>query len=198
MNQFDEDEFREICKYFNACPDVKEVTIKFTGSSFFNEMKRKIEKDRRGEVVFCVIRPNGRIVTVTCDEYPDGVFRIPTGGIGYGENIIEAVFREVKEELGIDTVIDSFAGVLKIKFVYKQESAMFYSYIFIMHETGGKIFVDASDDEVSEIKEVDLEGLKDVTSSLKNITGKWRDWGKFRYATSMAVYNYLTAKRAEN
>jgi len=198
MNQFNKDEFNEICKYFNACPDVKEVTINFTNSSFFNEMKRKIEKDRRGEVVFCVIRPNGRIVTVTCDEYPDGIFRIPTGGIGYGENIIEAVFREVKEELGIDAVIDSFAGVLKLKFVYGQESVMFYSYIFVLHETGGKIFVDASDDEVSEIKEVDLEGLKAVASSLNNITGKWEDWGKFRYATSMAVYNYLATKRLGN
>ncbi len=85
---------------FNAKPCIEEVTIKYSQCSFFNKMKKSVEKDRRGEVVLGVIRPSGKVIAVTCAEYPEGVFRIPTGGIAHNENIAEAVFRETKEELG--------------------------------------------------------------------------------------------------
>jgi ADP-ribose pyrophosphatase YjhB (NUDIX family) len=125
MNKFNEKEFLEICKKFNAEPYCEEITITYEKDNFFNKMKHSISVDRRGEVVFCVMRPNGKIITVTCSEYPEGVFRIPTGGIGHQENIIAAAYRETHEELGLDTEIVKFAGVLKIKFVYKNNYIMF-------------------------------------------------------------------------
>jgi 8-oxo-dGTP diphosphatase len=191
LNSFNEKEFLEICGYFNVEPIIEEIYINYTNSSFFNKMKKSIEKDRRGEVVFCVIRPDGKIVTVTCEEYPEGIFRIPTGGIQHGEDIIKAVFRETKEELGIGVEVRKFSGVIKIKFVHGDSSVMFYSYIFIMDEKSGNLLVDASDNEVSEIREVTVEELKDIADTLNNITGKWADWGKFRYATTDAVYRVL-------
>jgi len=191
MNKFNEKEFAEICKKFNGRPSIQEAVLIYQNDDFFEKMKNSVAKDRRGEVVFCVIRPNRKIITITCDEYPDGIYRIPTGGISYGEDIVEAVFREVKEELGLDVVIDSFARVIKIRFEHKAESVMFYSYIFILKETGGRLLVDAIDDEISEVKEVDLEGLEAVVDSLNNISGKWGDWGRFRYVTSKAVLEYL-------
>lgn len=195
MNKFDEKEFSEICAKLKSRPLIEEVTIIYSNSSFFNKVKDSVENDRRGEVVFCVIRPDGRIITITCDEYPEGIYRIPTGGISYGEDIIEAVFREVKEELGLNVVIDRFVGVLKIKFEFKDDSVMFYSYIFILRETGGRLLLDAIDDEISEVREVDIEGLETMVDSLYNIPGKWNDWGKFRYQTSKAVLEYLKRTR---
>lgn len=191
MNEFNEKEFLDICSKLGVSPNTQEVTIDYAKDSFFNKMKKSVETDRRGEVVFCVIRPNGKIVAITCEEYPLGVFRIPTGGIGHNEDIVEAVFREVKEELGLQVVIKKFIGVLKIKFKFKDESFMFYSYIFILNEEGGRLLLDASDDEISEIREVDVEGLGEITESLKDIPGKWNDWGKFRYVTTNAALQYL-------
>ena len=191
LNTFNEKEFIEICKSFGEEPCIQEIAINYTNSSFFNKVKKSIEKDRRGEVVFCVIRPNGKIITVTCEEYPEGVFRIPTGGIQHGEDIVKAVFRETKEELGIEVEVIKFAGVIKIKFVHGESSVMFYSYIFIMREKSGNLLVDASDNEVSEVLEVGIEELKGVADSLNKITGKWSDWGKFRYTTTEAVYRAL-------
>jgi len=55
--------------------------------------------DRRvGEVCFVVRRPSGRFITATKVIYPAGAYRLPTGGIGAGEGIAEALGREVREE----------------------------------------------------------------------------------------------------
>lgn len=191
MNEFNEKEFYALCEKYHWSPVIKDVTIKYANSSFFNKMKASVQRDRRGEVVFCVIRPNGRIIAVTCSEYPRGVFRIPTGGIGHREDIIEAARRETMEELGLEASIEEFGGVIRIRFEHEGESVMFYSYLFILRETGGRLLEDASDDEVSEVREVGLGELDRMAAVLDDIQGKWRDWGKFRYVTSGAMAELL-------
>ncbi len=192
MNLFNGDEFRNICqKYSTGNAAVKDVNIHYAAPNYFNRLKSVVQRDRRGEVVFCVIRPGGRIITVTCSEYPENVYRIPTGGIGHREDILEAIFREVKEELGLEVRIRSFAGVVRICFEHETESVMFYSYIFILDETGGRLLEDASDDEVSNVREVELEELEQITGELGCLSGKWQDWGKFRQVTTGAVLNFL-------
>ena len=71
---------------------------------------------------------------------------------------------------------------------------MFYSYIFILDEVGGRLLADASDDEISEIREVDIDEFERMVRALGSIEGKWQDWGRFRYITSNAVLNYLKQK----
>jgi 8-oxo-dGTP diphosphatase len=191
MNVFNEKEFLDICNKLSCKPQIREIDISYSKSSYFNKMKNSVETDRIGEVVFAVMRSNGNIITITCEEYPSGIYRIPTGGIKHNEDIVEAVFREVKEELGLYVEIINFAGVLKFKFICEDESVMFYSYLFIMKEVGGRLLLDATDDEVSEIKEVDLEGLEQIVNTLKDIPGRWNDWGRFRHETSNAILKYL-------
>lgn len=195
MNLFNEDEFQYICKKFNTTDNaIKDVTIHYTSPNYFNRLKNVVQRDRRGEVVFCVIRPDGRIITVTCSDYPENTYRIPTGGIGHREDILEAIFREVKEELGLEVRIRNFAGVVRIRFEYENENVMFYSYIFILDETGGRLLEDASDDEIGGIREVGLEELKKITADLGRLNGKWQDWGRFRQVTTGAVYDFLRNK----
>lgn len=191
MNVFDEKEFMEISRRFGGRAYCREIVVNYSGSSFFNKMKNSVRKDRRGEVVFCVVRPNGKIITITCEEYPKGIFRIPTGGIGYGEDVVEAVHREVMEELGLEVEITDFAGVLKIMFRHGDHTVMFYSYIFILREKSGRLLLDASDNEISEVREVDMEEFKPIVDKLADIPGKWHDWGSFRYETTKAVYEYF-------
>ena len=68
---------------------------------------------------------------------------------------------------------------------------MFYSYLFILKEVGGRLLEDASDDEVSEVKEADLHELQHIVHSLNNLEGSWSNWGKFRYETTNAILKYL-------
>lgn len=194
MNVFNEAEYLDICKKLNSSGNISDVGIRYESSSYFNRLKSVVQHDRRGEVVFCVIRPNGKIVTITCSEYPRDIYRIPTGGIGHNEDIMAAVYREVKEELGLDVKIQSFGGVVRIRFEHGSDYVMFYSYIFILDEIGGRLLEDASDDEISEVREVDLDDLDAVAGALRGITGKWHDWGQFRYVSTKAVYEHLRMK----
>ena len=191
MNVFNETEFVDICNKLSSDGNITDITVRYATSSYYNRLKNVVQWDRRGEVVFCVIRPNGKIIATTCSDYPKGTYRIPTGGIGHNEDILEAVFREVKEELGLEVKIRSFGGVVRIRFEHNNDYLMFYSYIFILDETGGQLLVDASDNEISEVKEVDLDGLEKIVGSLESIKGKWRDWGHFRYVTSNSALQYL-------
>lgn len=193
-NKFDENEFLGLCRKYNPTAYVRDVTLEYENDSFFNRTKEMVKKDRRGEAVFCVIRPNGMIIATTCAYYPPGVYRIPTGGIGKGENAAEAVLRETKEELGLEADIEEFAGVIRIRFRHRDDSFMFYSYIFILKEKSGRLLVDASDNEVSEVREVDIKGLEEIVHALGNIEESWRDWGRFRQVTSGAVLEYLKTK----
>ena len=142
MNVFNRSEYEKICEKMSTKGQITDVTVRYAISSYFNRIKNMVQWDRRGEVVFCVVRPNGRIIATTCSDYPDGIYRIPTGGIGHNEDIIEAVFREAKEELGLVVRIRDFAGVIRIRFEHADEFVMFYSYIFILDETGGILLKD--------------------------------------------------------
>jgi len=194
MNTFNEEQYLKICKMLNAKPFIRQIVIKYKDDGFYNKMKSGVENNRRGEVVFCVIRPQRKIIAITCKEYPEGIYRIPSGGIDGNEDIITAVYRESREELGLDVCIKDFAGVLKIKFEYGEESFMFYSYIFILEETGGRLLEDALDDEISKVMEINADNpgeFEEMLDKLKNIQGKWRNWGRFRYYSSKAVMDYL-------
>jgi len=194
MNLFNEAEFLDICGKLKTEASIKDVAIRYSAPGYFNRIKNMIQRDRRGEVVFCVIRPTGKAITVTCAEYPENIYRIPTGGISHGEDILEAVFREVREELGLEAEIRAFPGVIRTRFEYEEEYVMFYSYVFILDETGGRLLEDASDDEVSGIREVDRDGLRRTARSLYELKGKWQDWGKFRYITTNAVLQWFDGK----
>ena len=152
MNVFNEAEFRDLCRRLGSEGVIRDVTVRYPTPRYFNRVRHFVRHDRRGEVVFCVIRPNGKVIMTRRDDYPAGIYRIPTGGIGYGEDVADAVFREVREELGLEVRIRAFAGVVRIRFEYRNENIMFYSYIFILDETGGRLMADASDDEISEIR----------------------------------------------
>lgn len=172
---------------------LKEVTLVYESKRFFRRARDLIRKDRFGEVIFAVERPNGTFVAITSAEYPEGVYRIPTGGISYGEDIVGALHREVKEELGLDVVMEKFVGVLSITLTHGGESVPFYSFLFHMKEIGGRILEDATEDEVSAYLEADAKLLYELTDRLLTIRPSWRDWGLFRHTTTSAVATYAAS-----
>ncbi|MCG8499694.1 MAG: NUDIX hydrolase [Firmicutes bacterium] len=194
-NVFDRQEFEALQKQYGQDAQEKEVCLNLTNEKLFYEFKHNIENDRRGEVAFAVERANGKIIVVRTSFYPEEIYRIPTGGINHGEDIIHALHREVKEELGLETDIKRFLGVIKIIVSYREQKIHFYSYIFWVMEKSGRLLADALEDEISAYKEVDRQQLKQVVNILNHFQGEWKDWCKFRAQTTAFIIDHISWKQ---
>ncbi len=192
MDSVKKDEFLSICNKFRCESNIKEVFLEYEDKFFFNKMKHKIEKKAKiGEVVFGVFRKNGKVITVRSQDYPNNIFRIPSGGIKPNENVLDALYREVGEELGLKVEIREFLGVINYHFKHKLDAIDFFSYMFILDEKSGNLLIDSTDDEVCEIIEADFPKLLEITNILHNISGSWQDWGHFRYESTNAILRYM-------
>jgi 8-oxo-dGTP diphosphatase len=176
---------------------VRTVPLKYHSVRFFYRTKDLVATDRMGEVVFAVERPNGKFITVRSKEYPEGIFRVPTGGIKHGEDIVGAVKREVSEELGLVAEIVRFIGVYRIELKRGKDRVYFYSFFFHLKEISGNLLADASDDEVDEVMEADANDLENLSERLKSIDKDWKDWGLFRYLTTKAICDYSNEIRSK-
>ena len=64
--------------------------------------------DRRGEVVLAICHGGNKVLLHTKSFYPDGVFRLLSGGIRPDESVENALLREAREETGLDVRIEKF------------------------------------------------------------------------------------------
>jgi ADP-ribose pyrophosphatase YjhB (NUDIX family) len=172
---------------------VREVTVTIEDREFFEYVKSKINVDRIGEVVFA-IKDGEEVLVVRQKEYPDKVYRIPSGGIGLNEDVDEALKREVKEELALNIKDFLLIGAIKYNLVCLQEHLDFYSFVFLI-EKCEKDNLAKTDGEISEAIKVSLDGLKNLSDILKEQKGFWGDWGKFRFYSTYLVYEYLVRKK---
>ena len=170
---------------------IKDVTLNFTNKKFFSDFQEKINTDRHGEVVFAVQRKNGKFIVIRTNFYPKGVYRIPTGGIGIGEDVTEALYREIEEELGLDVELLKFPGMVRYHINMDGESLEFYSFVFLLRETGGTILEDATEDEICEYIEADKEKLIEISENLAANTSNWHDWCSFRMQSTSFIIPYI-------
>jgi len=86
---------------------------------------------RRGEVLFALVRDDGSVWLQRKVSYPEGVFRLPGGGIDKGESPAEAVLREMAEETGLEDARPHIIGRITYR---KPDSAAidFHSDLFLV------------------------------------------------------------------
>lgn len=180
LEHFVETEYKELSEKYNPEASIKKVNLNFANEKFFNDFKKTIDTDRRGEVGFLLKRKNGKYVVVRSKKYPKYVYRIPTGGIRFSESALDALYREVREELGVEFEVETFKGIIEYEIKYQDEIIKFYSYLFGINEISGKLIEDATEDEISDYREIGIRELNDMASRLINIEGAWKDWCGFR------------------
>src|SRR5579859_602192 len=83
--------------------------INLHASKLFDPLSKR---DRYGEVCMVIRRKNGRILTMTKTFYPQGAYRLPTGGINHGESIFAALLRETQEETGLEVKVTRFLAIV--------------------------------------------------------------------------------------
>lgn len=162
----------------------------------FDDPIRK--RDRVGEVCMVIRRPNGKLLLSIKTIYPRGAHRLPTGGIGVGEPILAALLRETHEETALRVTVRRFLALITYR-VAGEKAAVFYTFAFLLDETGGTLGVLDEKEQIEEYIEVAPAELSRVAERLASLpetgrgaVGSWRDWGRFRAVVHRAVHEALT------
>jgi 8-oxo-dGTP pyrophosphatase MutT (NUDIX family) len=80
----------------------------------------------------------------------DIAWGLAKGGIEDGETIEDAAVREVREETGIDAVIEESLGDTRYFYIWEEVRIRKTVHFFLMRATGGDI--EARDDEMEEVR----------------------------------------------
>lgn len=123
-------------------------------------------------------RPNGKILLQTKENYPGGVYRIPTGGLKRGEGIENALLRETEEETALEVEIRDFVAILTYR--ASPRDIVFRSYLFLLDETGGTLQEQDPDEGITGWIEADSDELGSTAAQLRSSPRSWRNWGDFR------------------
>ncbi len=158
--------------------------------------------DRYGEVCMVVRRPSGKLITAIKTFYPPGAFRLLTGGIHHGEEILDALLRETEEETGLTVEVRRFLAVVSYRMPGEKSTrpASFTTFAFLLDERGGTLQCLDAGERLGEFREIGVEELATLADYLDSLAaepsaeihGKWHDWGRFRAVIHRAVYAALT------
>ena len=159
----------------------------------FDERRRKREK-RAAEVVFLVCRPGGKFLLHTKSFYPPGAYRLLTGGIEEGEDLVAATFREAREETGLEVSIERFLGILHYRFCWDDQETDFTSYVFLLNETEEKLAPQDTSERIIGFKEVTTDEFLEIARKLEETLPKdWEAWGQFRALAHRFAFEVLTS-----
>src|SRR5579884_1067925 len=110
-------------------------TTDLPGRQLFNPLNKV---DRYGEVCMVIRRKNGRLLLSKKIFYPSEAYRLPTGGINYGESVYHALLRETYEETGLEFEVRRFLAAAAYRLPEMQEEPVFYTFAFLIDETGAR------------------------------------------------------------
>ena len=132
-----------------------DLTIEFAGGKVNVRVAAWIEKD-------------GRLLVST---FPDGTISLPGGRIGFGENSIEAVKREMWEETGTQFLNPELFAIIENFF---ELDVAFHEYLFIYRgEIETQCVLDNPDDDAQFISWIPIEEVKKLKPhSLQQLVGK--------------------------
>jgi 8-oxo-dGTP pyrophosphatase MutT (NUDIX family) len=145
-------------------------------------------------------RPNGRLLTAKKTFYPTDAYRLLTGGINFGEAVLDALLREVQEETGLEVVTRRFLAAVAYYSPAYQERPVFYTFAFLLDEVGSVLAIQDPDEQVEYFREIELDELPAraaffehlAPGASKRLGGNWADWGQFRAVVHRLVWQALT------
>lgn len=136
--------------------------------------------------------------------YPTGAYRLPTGGIHWGEQVEETLAREIWEETGLhvgtapDQVrVERFLGTLTYEMAHREEGKThtFATYCFLTHMPPHAVPHPTDPTEsILDWRWCMPEDLLLVTQTLEGVGknhAEWMHWGRFRALSHRFVYSAL-------
>ncbi len=195
LSQDIQDELTHLSQLYNE-PLIR--TVNLGNTSQFDPLNKT---DRYGEVCMVVRRPNGLLLTMIKTFYPREAYRLPTGGINYGEPVADALLRETLEETGLDVEVRKFLAAVAYTTAANGEEPVFYTFAFLLDEVGGKLGALDLSERVESYRFIQPDELPVLVERLSHLRqeydpevgGDWHDWGQFR-----AVIHRLVLEALQN
>jgi ADP-ribose pyrophosphatase YjhB (NUDIX family) len=178
----EERELRALARRHGEFPRYEHTLL--VGAQLQAEFATKRLRKRRGEVVFVLQRGDGRILTHTKRDYPPGLYRLPTGGLGWKEGVETALRREIHEETGFVVETARLLGLLTYSLEGSGHRVPFASFVYLVTEVEGTpVPVDASEGITGFrwVQQCELAGMAEALRGLAATQPRARhDWGRFR------------------
>lgn len=153
------------------------------GTAMGRDYEERKLKRRRAEVVCVVERPDGTVLLHTKHSYPADAYRLPSGGVEWGEGVRSALFREMHEETGYAIHGERLLGLVTYELTYEQRSVPFASFVFRVPGDAREPQALDESEGISGFRWVFADALQGVAESLRTLPedGRGRrDWGRFR------------------
>jgi 8-oxo-dGTP pyrophosphatase MutT (NUDIX family) len=162
---------------------------------FLSGPQQQLTNDpRRAEICYVMHRgdPADGLLLHIKTIYPDGAFRLPTGGIHRGDSVLDTLEREIFEETGLETglgdtqvQVERLLGVVSYCFQHQDLGDIdFATYPFLVRMPEGAILEPQDPDEmIADWRWQPLSELNSVADYLENVATVdrgWRDWGRYR------------------
>lgn len=135
---------------------------------------------RRAEVVMVVPNEQGQVWLHTKSFYPQGVYRLMTGGLEAGEAPHQALRRETVEETGFKVKAQRCLAVITYTVTTPEGRFPFVSYVFLTTPSRGQPHPTDSKEAIAHFQATPISGLADTARHLRSLTGAFADWGIFR------------------
>ncbi len=150
--------------------------------------------DRRAEVLFVITRPSGNVLLHTKPQYPQGIYRLFTGGIGVQESVLTALKREVQEETGLCCEIQRFLGLCTYTFTKDNFRMEFATYLFHLSALEDERPQPQDKAEIAHIGEIALAGLPLVAAHLRSLKAQRKVWGGWRAIGHEVAFQTLSRR----
>ena len=147
-----------------------------------------VNERMHGEVCMAIMRPNGRFLLHTKRTYPNGVMRLPSGGIKPGEDLEHALRREIWEETNLAFTIERFVAVLQYEDT--RAKASFRTHLFCVREIAGDLRSNDPTEHITDWREARPDELLRYARELTSMDREWSNWGLFRAAALEALATY--------
>ncbi len=175
--------------------DPERWTVALEADEYTRPYRFSDRSDRRAEAVFAVQDQSGGIWLHAKAHYPSHIYRLPSGGINWHEDVEQGLLREIAEETALPVRIERFLGLIEYEFHHENQVAHFASYVFLIHSFGGAPRPNAHE-AITDFRLVLPSQLTQTAADLRNLIGDRRGWGQWRAIAHDLVYSALLGGKA--
>jgi 8-oxo-dGTP pyrophosphatase MutT (NUDIX family) len=154
-------------------PTIERWEAPLTETEFRNIVRHR-EHGRAHDVSLLILKA-GDAAVIRKAGYPEGAFRIPSGGVHPEESFVDGALREAYEETGLSVAIKDYLLQIHATFTLGDERAPWTTHVMLARPLGGAaetLKIEPHDhDEIEAARWMDFSELVDEVSPLLEESG---------------------------